>query len=204
MNQSRGLLDSFDITGLNTALSESTCHGAEVDITARQIRLTLEVLTLPEEHGPAPTDTTVTLTFTGVTRVAASLRIQRWDDIDAKVLPLTLEQLDEAIRSFGGGGLHGWEFVDLDDSGWTLWSELLSFDTVLDQRIAAHVIEFSQEEGIDPRELDVRVWFDRIIVTDRSGAEIALPEFIAGGRRWWDAHARGEARAMKADIAPPL
>ncbi|MGW5435926.1 hypothetical protein [Nocardia asteroides] len=203
MNVSRGLLDSFDINGLNTALSESTCLGVEVDAAAGRLQLALEVLTLPAD-GPAPTDTKVLLTFTGVTRVAASLRIQRWDDIDAKVLPLSLDQLDEAIESFGGGGLHGWEFIDLDDSGWALWSELLSFDTVLDQRIAAHVIEFSQEEGIDPRELDVRVWFDRITVTDLSGREIPMAEFVAGGRRWWTAHDAGDARASKADVAPPL
>ncbi|MEV4208687.1 hypothetical protein [Nocardia salmonicida] len=203
MNVSRGLLDSFDINGLNTALSESTCLGVEVDAAAGRLQLALEVLTLPTD-GPAPIDTKVLLTFTGVTRVAASLRIQRWDDVDARVLPLTLDQLDEAIESFGGGGLHGWEFIDLDDSGWTLWSELLSFDTVLDQRIAAHVIEFSQEEGIDPRELDVRVWFDKISVTDTAGREIAMNEFIDGGRRWWDAHATGDARTTKADIAPPL
>ncbi|MFD4458290.1 hypothetical protein [Nocardia sp. NPDC058480] len=203
MNVSRGLLDSFDINGLNTALSESTCLGVEVDAAAGRLQLALEVLTLPTD-GPTPIDTKVLLTFTGVTRVAASLRIQRWDDVDARVLPLTLDQLDEAIASFGGGGLHGWEFIDLDDSGWTLWSELLSFDTVLDQRIAAHVIEFSQEEGIDPRELDVRVWFDKMAVTDTAGSEIPMKEFIEGGRRWWDAHAAGDARTTKADIAPPL
>lgn len=203
MNTSRGLLDSFDINGLNTALSESTCLGVEVDTAAGRLQLALEVLTLPTD-GPAPTDTKVLLTFTGVTRVAASLRIQRWDDVDPRVLPLTLDQLDEAIESFGGGGLHGWEFIDLDDSGWTLWSELLSFDTVLDQRVAAHVIEFSQEEGIDPRELDVRVWFDKITVTDLAGQEIPVPEFIEGGRRWWAAHDSGDTRASKADVAPPL
>ena len=203
MNVSRGLLDSFDINGLNTALSESTCLGVEVDAAAGRLQLALEVLTLPTD-GPAPIDTKVLLTFTGVTRVAASLRIQRWDDVDARVLPLSLDQLDEAIESFGGGGLHGWEFIDLDDSGWALWSELLSFDTVLDQRIAAHVIEFSQEEGIDPRELDVRVWFDKITVTDLGGKEIPMAEFIEGGRRWWAAHDSGDARASKADVAPPL
>ncbi|MGW6427285.1 hypothetical protein ACWF82_31830 [Nocardia sp. NPDC055053] len=203
MNVSRGLLDSFDINGLNTALSESTCLGVEVDATAGRLQLALEVLTLPAD-GPAPTEAKVLLTFTGVTRVAASLRIQRWDDIEARVLPLTLDQLDEAIESFGGGGLHGWEFIDLDDSGWTLWSELLSFDTVLDQRIAAHVIEFSQEEGIDPRELDVRVWFDKIAVTDLGGKEIPMAEFVDGGRRWWAAHDSGDTRASKADVAPPL
>ncbi|GGK55190.1 hypothetical protein [Nocardia camponoti] len=203
MNVSRGLLDSFDITGLNTALSESTCLGVDVDAAQGRLQLALEARTLPVDAVTA-VDRKVLLTFTGVTRVAASLRIQKWDDVDPRVLPLTLEQLNEAIDSFGGGGLHGWEFIDLDDSGWQLWSELLSFDTVLDQRISAHVIEFSQEEGIDPRELDVRVWFDRIEITDAAGNPIAMAEFIEDGQRWWRAHDSGDTRASHIDIAPPL
>lgn len=203
MNVSRGLLDGFDKTGLNTALSEATCLGLQVDTTARTVQLELEVLTLPED-GPAPEDTRVRLTLTGVSRIAASLRSQNWDDIEARVLPLTVDSLSEAIGSFGGGGLHGWEFVDLDDSSWALWSELLSFDTMLDQHLAAHVMEFSQEEGIDPRELDVRVWFDNITAHDNTGREIPLKEFIAGGVRWWTAHDAGDPRTRRPGIAPPL
>ncbi len=110
--------------------------GLEVDAAAGQLRLDLEVLSLPENGTPTE-DSRVQLTFTGVGRVAASLRQQNWDDVDPKVLPLELGGLDEAIRSFGGGRLHGWEFIDLDDSGWALWSELLSFDTKIDVECAS-------------------------------------------------------------------
>src|SRR5438105_2222126 len=128
MNVSRGLLDGIDTAALNTALSEATCLGLEVDAANAKLSLNLEVLTLPVE-GPAPQDYRVTLMFTGVSRVAASLRLQQWDDLAPRVLPLQLDGLDKAIRSFGGGRLHGWEFIDVDDSGWVHWSELLSFDT---------------------------------------------------------------------------
>ncbi|MEV0296649.1 hypothetical protein [Nocardia sp. NPDC050710] len=203
MNVSRGLLDGSDTTGLNTALSEAVCLGLQVDTAAHTLRLDLEVLTLPPE-GPAIGDFRVALTFTGVGRVAASLREQRWDDLAARVLPLQLNGLNEAIRSFGGGRLHGWEFIDLDDSGWALWSELLSFDTRIDDHTSAHVLEFSQEEGIDPRELDVRVWFDNITIHDSEDREIPLKQFIAGGVRWWEAHDAGDPRTIRPGIAPPL
>ncbi|WP_234390654.1 hypothetical protein [Nocardia suismassiliense] len=203
MNVSRGLLDGMDTAGLNVALSEATCLGLEVDAAAGQLRLDLEVLTLPENGTPTE-DYRVQVTFTGVSRVAASLRMQNWDDLEPRVLPLELTGLDEAIRSFGGGRLHGWEFIDLDDSGWALWSELLSFDTTLDEHVSAHVLEFSQEEGIDPRELDVRVWFDNMLINDTAGREIPLAEFIAGAARWWEAHDAGDPRATRPGVAPPL
>lgn len=203
MNVSRGPVEGSDTTGLDTALSEAACLGVQVDARARTLRLDLEVLTLPE-HGPAIHDHRVRLTFTGIGRIAASLREQRWDDVEPRVLPLRLEGLSEAIRSFGGGRLHGWEFVDLDDSGWSLWSELLSFDTRIDDHICPHVIEFSQEEGIDPRELDVRVWFDAMTIHDADEREIPLAEFIAGGVRWWAAHDAGDPQTIRPGIAPPL
>ncbi|MFG3616268.1 hypothetical protein [Nocardia sp. NPDC047654] len=203
MNVSRGLRHGMDTEGLNVALSEATCLGLAVDETAGELRLDLEVLTLPE-HGTAAEDSRVQVRFTRVSRVAASLRTQHWDDLEPRVLPLQLDGLDEAIRSFGGGRLHGWEFIDLDDSSWALWSELLSFDTRIDDHESAHVLEFSQEEGIDPRELDVRVWFDDIVVYDTRGKQIPLADFVEGGARWWRAHDAGDPRAMRPGIAPPL
>jgi hypothetical protein len=203
MNVSRGLLDGIDTAGLNTALSEATCLGLEVDTEAATLSLDLEVLTLPPD-GPAPADYRVKLTFTGLSRVAASLRAQKWDDLAATVLPLELAGLDAAIRSFGGGRLHGWEFIDVDESGWALWSELLSFDAKIDNHISSHVLEFSQEEGIDPRELDVRVWFDNMTIHDPTGREVPLPEFIEAGVRWWTAHDEGDPRTMRPGIVPQL
>ncbi|WP_175583169.1 hypothetical protein [Nocardia cyriacigeorgica] len=203
MNSSRGLLDGLDTAGIDVALSEAACLGLDVDAEAGTLRLDLEVLTLPKQEKTSA-DTKVRMTFHGVTRVAASLRIHRWDDVEPTVLPLELTGLGDAITSFGGGRLHGWEFIDLDDSGWSLWSELLSFDTMIDQRVSAHVLEFSQEEGLDPRELDVRVWFDTITIHDVNGTEIPLKDFVSGGVRWWEAHDAGDPRTRRPGIAPPL
>ncbi|WP_067825922.1 hypothetical protein [Nocardia inohanensis] len=203
MTVSRGLLDGLDITGLSTALSEATCLGIDVDPVAATLRLELDVLTLPAD-GPPPDDCDVYLVLTGVSRVAASLRRQRWDDLEPVVLPLELEGLHDAVNSFGGGALHGWEFIDLDDNAWNQWRKLLSFDTTIGDGPASHMLEFSQEEGIDPRELDVRVWFDGLTITDKQSNEIPLEEFIAGGVRWWKAHDAGDPRTMRPNIVPPL
>ncbi|MBF6135963.1 hypothetical protein IU501_23505 [Nocardia otitidiscaviarum] len=203
MDTSRGLLDTLDTNGLNTALSEATCLGIQVEPANARLRLELDVLTLPLD-GPPPADCAVFLTLSGVSRVAASFRRQQWDDLEPEILPATLETLGDAVRSFGGGALHGWEFFDLDDSSWALWRELLSFDTVLGAGEGAHIFEFSQEEGIDPRELDIRVWFDRVSIQDCHGHEIPVADFIAGGMRWWEAHDRCDPRTMRPDIVPAL
>lgn len=203
MDATRGLLDGLDTAGLNTALAEGTCLGVVPDPGAARVRLDLEVLTLPVE-GPPPRDRRVSLTLTGVSRVAASLREQRWDDAEPQVFPLTLDTLGEAVTGFGGGSLHGWDFVDADDSGWALWRELLSFDTNISDSPGTHLLEFSQQEGIDPRELDVRIWFEDVSITTSDGREIPTKEFIEGGRRWWKAHDACDPRTMLPDVAPPM
>lgn len=200
-NDSAAAAPALDTAGVNAALAEAICLGCEFDPVARTLCLELEVLALPDS-GP---DSRVRITLREVRRVAASLRRQLWNHIDPDILPLAPEALDQAIRSFGGGRLHGWEFLDVEDSGWARWRELLSFDAVLDPaQPGAHVLEFSQEEGTDPRELDVRVWFDALAVQDASGAEIPLPRFAAEGRRWWAAHDAGDPQAVRPGIAPPL
>lgn len=199
---------ALDAAGLNAALSESTCLGLAVAAEDRRVHLDLETLSLPAptatETAPGTVTLPVRLTLHGVQRVAASLRMQRYDDLAPIVLPLQLAGLSDAVASFGGGRLYGREFVDIDDSGWALWSELLSFDTELDPRPAPHNLEFSQEEGLDPRELDVRVWFETLSVTDPAGQAIPVSDFIAGGKRWWTAHDAGDPRASHPAVMPPL
>lgn len=193
----------IDRAGLNAALSEATCLGLHVDKEDHTVRVALEVLTLPAV-GPAPADRRVTLTLHGVSRIAASLRMQKWDDLEPRILPLDLDGLPAALDSFGHSALHGWEFLDLPDSAWAQWSALLSFDTELGSGPAPHVIELTQQEGIDPRELDVRVWFTSLSVAAAAGEPLSATDFIAGGVRWWAAHAAGDPRTQVGTVAPPL
>ncbi len=189
--------------GLNTALSEATCLGLEVDEANAVVRVSLEVLALPES-GPPSTDRTFTLTLSGVGRIAASLRSQNWNQTEPMVEPLELSALATAVNSFGGAHLHGWEFIDLPESSWTQWGDLLSLDTTLSPDAAPHVLELSQEEGASPRELDLRVWFRAVGIRDLAGNAIPLQDFIDGGVRWWTAHDVGDPRTKSEDVAPPL
>lgn len=211
MNLGRGQVDDMDSTaldtaGLNTALSEATCLGVEVDAEGARLRIALEVLTVPPQ-GPPSAGQRVSLVLTGVGRVAASLRFHWWTLLEPEqtVLPLNIDGLNEAIQTFGGGALHGWEFVDPDDSSWKKWGELLSFDTTLGTDSASHVLEFTQEEGSNNRELDVRVWFTDIAVEHPDGKQVPLAEFVAGGVRWWELHDKSDPQTTNVwHVSPPL
>lgn len=189
--------------GLDIAVSEASCHGIDLDPDAASIRLHLEVLSIPP-GGSEPADRRVTLVFGRVGRLAASLRAQKWDDLEATVFPLDLETLPQIVASYGGPELHGWEFFDLPDSCWTQWRELLSLDTRLGDGDRAHLFEMSLQEGIDPRELDIRIWFDELTLLDDAGAEIPIDDFIGCGQRWWEAHDRCDPCTRIDWVAPPL
>ncbi len=204
MDATRTLVDDgLDTAGLNIALAEATCLGVAVDTDTAEMRIDLEVLTLPED-GPPPEHHRVVLLLIGVSRVAASMRLHNWHEAEPQVLPLTLDTLHEGVAAFGGGALHGWEFIDGAASGWSLWSDLLSFDTTIGTEPADHVLEFAQQEGIDPRELDVRVWFQDIRILDTEGNEVPTAQFVAGAQRWWKAHDKCDPRTMLPDVAPPM
>ncbi|WP_068279805.1 hypothetical protein [Aldersonia kunmingensis] len=190
-------------TGLNSALSEATCLGIEVDQAAARVTMRLDVLTLPDD-GSNRSHRPVTLQLDQVGRIAASLRAQSWNDTEATVYPLDLNKLDEVVQSFGGAALHGWEFIDLPESSWTQWRELLSIDTTLSGTDDKHLLELSLQEGTDPRELDLRVWFGDLSVTDDTGRNISLHTFMADSKRWWDAHDHHDPRAVADEVAPPL
>lgn len=208
MNLVRGNIDDMelDAAGLNTALSEATCLGIEVDPAEARLRIPLEVLTKPVDGSPVAGHR-ITLVLTGVGRIAASLRFHWWTILEPEqtVLPLTLDGLDEAVKTFGGGSLHGWEFIDPPESSWAKWGELLSFDTSLGGAPANHVLELSQEEGSNNRELDVRMWFSGIDVETSDDRSIHLADFISGGERWWQAHRSGDPETIKIwHVTPPL
>jgi hypothetical protein len=100
--------------GLGVALNESTLLGFEVDPTRRLAGATFAVLTLPEE-GPPLEDSRIQFLLYPVGRVAASLRLGRWDDQTAEVVSFGIESLLEMVRSFGGRPIYGWQFFDVHE-----------------------------------------------------------------------------------------
>ncbi len=191
-----------DRDGLNIALNEATWIGISVDTTARRARLLLDVLSLPQD-GPAPPECPVVLTLDRVSRIAASLRKGRWDDAEAQVTPLALDDLDAAVRSFGGCPIYGWEFFDPPAESWLHWRERLSLDARLAREESPHVIDLFQEGGsAEPRHLDLRIWFELLRVTTPDERDIPLSGFIASGVRWWDGLHSGDHRTGGKGIFP--
>src|SRR4051794_30089936 len=167
-----------------------------MDEAAATVEVFLTVLAR-DEDGVEPADPRRTLRLTGVARIAGSLRAGWWDDPDAAVLPLDPEGLREVLRRRGGCPIYGWKFVDTNDS-FDRWRDRLSFDWRY-PGAGGHHLSLFQAMG-DSHHLDLRVWFAELSVVDGAGAPVSLDDFIASGRRWWEAMYAG----ARSDRAPGI
>ena len=179
------------IGGLNVALNEAEFLGFEVDEERRVAAGTFNVLSLPMD-GPMPDDRRVSIVFSPVGRVAASLRNGHWSDANAQPVPFEISSLLETVTSFNGLSIYGWEFVDVEVENQSNWMSRLSLDWVSGDDGKLHSVTLFQDEH--DRILDLRVWFDRIEVFDPRQKPIALEDFIEGGKRWWEAFYAGDER----------
>jgi hypothetical protein len=191
------------IDGLGIAINEATLLGVEVDEAARKVEVTLKVLTLPDV-GPAPDDSRILLALSPVGRIVASLRHGLWNDETAEVERFTLDSLSDVVRSFQGCDIYGWEFFDCSDERFDRCSGRLSLDWQSGTDGRAHTLDLFQE-GNDKgqrRHLDLRISFDDMTLYTPIRAVVPIEEFIAGGRRWWDALYSGDARTQRSGIMP--
>ena len=165
-------------SGLNIALNEASFLNVRVDRERAEVGLLFSVLTLPQQ-GPEPGDPRVVMRLGKVGRISASLRHGEWDDETADVEPFSLEQLSEVVLSFHGLPIYGWEFIDPAEGSWQRWRDRLSLDETLGAHGTAHHIDLFQAGGTT-RHLDLRVWFDDLIVYDM--AHDPLNRGLRGGR----------------------
>ena len=181
-----------DTEGLNTALNEATLLGLEVDPSRRLAGGTFAVLSLPES-GELLTDRRVQMLFINVGRVAATLT----DPDQPGVVPIALEQLLDAVQSFGGRPIYGWDFVDIKNNPLQGSGAGKSLDIELVDGSKTHSISLFQEDGQKGgRRLDVCIWFEGLALLTPDGNEVDPDEFIAGGRRWWDAFHQHDPRTQ--------
>jgi len=185
--------------GLNIALNEATLLGVEVSPHRRIAGATLSVLTLPEA-GPSPDDSRRQFLFQPVGRIAASLRLGHWDDPKATVIPFTIEELLERVKSFGGLPIYGWKFFDLYVTDLPRWADRLSLDWRGGDNGLCHSISLFQWRA--DRHLALCIWFDNLTIRDPLGHELALEEVVAGGRRWWDAFYAQDPRTTGRGMYP--
>jgi hypothetical protein len=190
-------LSKEQIQGLDVALNEATLLGIETRTEKQLVGATFRVLTLPES-GPSPQDSRVKFLFNGVGRIAASYRHGRWNDRTAKLEIFSVEQLLQIAQSFCCA-IYGWEFFNLEDKEFD-WLDRLSLDWRGNANGLSNSFTFSQDGG--NRHLDCCVWFDAITIHTPEGTVISLEEFIAGGKRWWDALYAGDPRANGFGIFP--
>src|SRR5262249_56434919 len=124
------MLNEEDRHGIGVALNEAMWFHLQVHSEARSVALGLRVLTLPPT-GPETDDNGRWLVLRGVSRLAASYRMARWDDAAAPAVPLTLQSLSEAIERLGPAELYGWEFIDPEKEEWEEARGRLSLDVLL-------------------------------------------------------------------------
>lgn len=196
----RAMLTQEEKQGLGVAFNEATLLGAEVDPTSRVAGITLSVLALPET-GPSPGDSRLQVLLHGVSRVAASLRLGNWNDVQAPMQSFELSELLCVVQSFGGCAMYGWEFFDLSAEQFESWQGKFSLDVTFDETPGQHSISLFQE-GHGDRHLDLCIWFSDIQFRHPVGDEISLSEVIAAGKRWWDALYQKDPRVTDRGIIP--
>jgi hypothetical protein len=185
--------------GLNVAINEGTLLGVEVSRARQMAAITLAVLSLPDGDGPPSADTRVSILLSPVGRVTASLRVTATEEVTAEPLPLYLESLLEVVRSFGGQPVYGWDFIN-SPQGLDASPGPISLDERLSDQ--GHENSITLFQGGPARSLVIRIWFGSLRVFSVSRGELPLSEFIAGGRRWWDAMYAGDPRTKGSGITP--
>ncbi len=163
--------------------------------------ITLSLLMLPE-NGPAPEDSRIQVLLHPVGRVAASLRMGRWDDDSATVQPFKLNELLSVVQSFQGLPIYGWEFFDLSEDKFRSWSNRLSLDWDGDPSGMEHSISLFQEGSVPERILDLRIWFREIEFRSPDGSPVHIQNVISDGKRWWDGLYSGDKRTEGHGIFP--
>jgi hypothetical protein len=178
---------------LGVALNEASLAGLEYSAKDNVAAATFVCLTLPAD-GPEPADSRRQFIFHRVGRIAASLRLGRWDDVDAAVEPFQVSDLLPVVQSFGCQPIYGWEFFNVHKKELSQWGKSLSLDLRPDNGSMKNSISLFQEAAKCDKHLDLCLWFESFAIRDANGNDIALDDFIAGGVRWWEAMHAGDKR----------
>jgi hypothetical protein len=187
---------SEELAGLDVLLNEAVVLDAEFDASRRLLGLTMYLEMLPEDGERVIDDLYAQLLMSPVGQLAVSFRRgEHWEDAGAQVEALDVTELGAALRSIRNhDAIFGWRFFDVPaEEGFDSWSGQLSIDLrTSDSSGRRHTLTVWSEELVDGREtgrralLDLRVWFDDLVLRDRKGHVVPLPEAIAAGRRYWE------------------
>lgn len=184
--QQRGALD--------TALNEARFVGLTFDQEQSIAIVFLEVLGLPPEPD-GRIDPRAALVLSPVGRVSATLKHGRWDDADAEVERLELDDLQRVAQRYGGHHVYGWRFFDPEGQAPTQSLDV----SIRDEGGRTHAIKLSQEgESF----LELQIWFDDLDAFAADNSQIPLDEFVGRGIRWWNGLYENDHRTAAEGIVP--
>lgn len=172
--------------------------GFDLDLERRMIGITFDLLTLLKDGNP-PDDSRARFELFPVGRIAASLRFGAWNDAAAPVMPFTIDQLADVVKSFGAQAVYGTNFFDSEDD-FTTWSSRMSVNYESHSDGHTHSLYLFQEGH--QRHLDLIVWFDGLHIVDARHTSLRVDDIVGGARRWWDAWSKGDQRVMNRGIFP--
>lgn len=196
--------------GLEVALDEATVAGLRAE-PGGAVALLLHVLALPKVDPPDP-DTRRALVLSGVSRARVLLRRDVPGQVDyGPALPLTdLAAVEAFFASLTRtGDLYGGQFLDAPELC-ADWPPEVSLDLTSGPAGAGtRALYWFNECAVGDEEFCIEgvVEFTGVAVRHADGTPLPVEEFVADGRRWWQAFRAGDPRvspaAQRALPAPP-
>lgn len=178
--------------GLDVAINEADLSALRINERTGEVHLLFVVLTLPE-NGPEPDDRRRVLALSGCSRLVATLR-EAGRRGQERIAALRLGALPGAVRDFGSQPVSGWEFFDLEP---VVSEAPVSLELDMNRGRGDHSIDLVLSDAFDRHHrLDFRIEFDELSVFDGDEQQVELDDFVAGGRRWWQALRDGDPRVQ--------
>jgi hypothetical protein len=188
------------VEGLNIAMNEATCRGLEFDPQRAILGTTFEVLTLPES-GPPSQDRRVQILFGTVGRLAARLLVGSQEQPYSTPVRFEAQDLLSISQEYAAMSIYGWQFINQDDSRiFAGWSDRLSLDYRSDGSGMDNTLDLAFVDSM--RDFRLRIWFSEILIRNPAGEVVPVEEFIAGGKRWWNAFNNGDPRSEGMGMYP--
>jgi hypothetical protein len=174
-------MDKDIIQGLNFALNEATILGADIFLCDKLFCVTFCPISVLSDNS-IPVDNRVLFVFKNIGRIAASLK----NDQNSEAIIFPPEKLPQMLSCFKHEQIYGWEFIDNEEKLYKDWKDNKSFDLILDSNYRKqHTIDLFQEDKYSNRNINLRIWFDDIVIVDSVNNHISLETFIANGKRGW-------------------
>nr|WP_298792557.1 hypothetical protein [uncultured Allomuricauda sp.] len=174
---------------INLAFNESRIVDCVINKIENKVVTEFETLSLLE-NGLRPKDRTVEIHFEGVSQVSINLKFGEWNNEDAPIKKLQVEEISKEVRDFKGQEMYGWDFVNTPNSEveFNKWKDNASLSISLSENNALNTIDiFSEHFSKISKTLDIRIYFEEFSVKSKSGESIDLKEFVERGFRAWNA-----------------